>query len=35
LNSEENKRIIIEIKEIKSLPDEEADAELNKILKSS
>jgi len=35
LNSEENKRIIIEIKEIKPLPDEEAEAELNKILKPS
>ncbi|MDY6895326.1 MAG: hypothetical protein SVO01_07935 [Thermotogota bacterium] len=35
LNSQENKRIIIEIKEIKPLPDEEAEEELNKILNPS
>jgi len=35
LNSEENKKIIIDIKEITPLSDEEGDATLNKILKSS
>jgi len=35
LNSQENKKVIIEIKEIAPLPDEEADIELKKVLFSS
>ncbi|PNR95150.1 hypothetical protein [Petrotoga olearia] len=35
LNSQENKKIIIDIKEIRPLSDEEADDELNKMLKFS
>jgi len=34
LNSQENKKIIINIKEIRPLSDEEADAELKKVLLS-
>ncbi|MBL5982302.1 hypothetical protein X925_05300 [Petrotoga sp. 9T1HF07.CasAA.8.2] len=35
LNSQENKKVIIEIKEIAPLPNEEADIELKKVLLSS